>query len=146
MKKIILFAVLFFVSFSVTPQSVSKDSIGKNNDVIVDKKIDSIIVKNQEDTRVIKAVSENNKERLKTLKAMDTREEVLLERLLSYFKKNKNKNLAKKELIKKEVKTVIKKVPETLYVTNNKKDSMCVETVRTFLGKRKCISWQAIND
>ena len=114
-------------------------------DVIVAKKIDSIIIKNQEDTKVIKVVSEKNKERLKILKEMDTREEILVERLLSYFKNNKNKNLAKKEIIKKEVKTVIKKVPETLYVTH-KKDSICIETVRTFLGKKKCISWQAINN
>ena len=145
MGKIILFTFLLFTSFSVSPETTSKDSIIKNMDVIVAKKIDSIIIKNQEDTKVIKVVSEKNKERLKILKEMDTREEILVERLLSYFKNNKNKSLAKKEIIKKEVKTVIKKVPETLYVTH-KKDSICIETVRTFLGKKKCISWQAINN
>lgn len=143
MRKLILFIVLFFVSY-IAPQTI-KDSTEKNSDVIVDKKIDSIITKNQEDTKVIKAISEKNKERLKNLKEMDTREELLVERILNYFKHNRNKNLAKTQVIKKEVKTIIKKVPETLYV-NNKKDSVCVETVRAFLGKRKCIEWQANNN
>lgn len=131
MRKIILFVVFFFVSFTVSPQNSNKDTLRNNK---VDHKIDSIMQENKKDLELIKTVSEENKKRMQTIQQIDEKQNLLLDKIL--LKKTKQP----KQVVKTNSKIITRKVPETIYVVN-KLDSSCIKFKKKFLGAKKCIEW-----